>query len=53
MMDDGRVVTPVRGPKNFSCIHLNDIWMEALDMFYNYYKTPNLNGLKYERNIRN
>ena len=53
MMDDGSVVTPVRGPRNLSCMHLNDIWMEALDMFYNYYKTPNLNGLKYESNIRN
>lgn len=50
MMGDGSVVTPVRGPQSYSCILLKDIWIEELDMFYNYYKTPNLSGLYY-RNI--
>ena len=47
MMEDGSVVTPVRGPRTYSCVLLNDIWIAELDMFFNYYKTPNLSGLYY------
>ncbi|MDD2344765.1 MAG: hypothetical protein PHY85_01310 [Bacteroidales bacterium] len=44
---DNKIVEIVKGPATMHCVILNHIWIVNLDLNYNWYKTPNLDGLYY------
>jgi hypothetical protein len=44
---DNNIVDIVKGPSTKHCFFLNHIWIVNLDLYYNWYKTPKLNGLYY------
>ncbi|HNX20906.1 MAG TPA: hypothetical protein PKG88_00945 [Bacteroidales bacterium] len=44
---NNQTVTFIEGPSSKECFFLNDIWIVNLDLYYNWYKTSNLNGLYY------